>query len=135
MIYEKRGLIKNIGDKKWANKFYKKEADSTEERHSINFISLKSEMDDSGDIIIESDLEEGRIMILRSGSGGDSEYGITVEIATMQEDTEEEYDDGEGEYNIISSFGSGLNEIKNAVQCFLDEGGSLNCFAEYKLEK
>ena len=60
-----------------------------------------------------------------------------MQEATEEEydDDEEEYDDGEEEYNIISSFGSGLNEIKDAVQCFLDEGGSLNSFAEYKLEK
>ena len=72
-------------------------------------------------------------MILRSGSGGDSDYGITVEIATMQEDTEEEYDDdeeeyddGEEEYNIISSFDSGLDGIKSSVYCFLENGGSIN---------
>ena len=47
---------------------------------------------------------------------------------------EEEYD--EEEYVIIGTYRSSLNEIKDAVQCFLDEGrGSLDCFAEYKLEK
>ena len=76
-----------------------------------------------------------------SGRGGvESEYTITVERATREiegegEEDEEEEEYGEEEYDIIGSHGSSLNEIKDAVQCFLDEGGSLNSFAEYKLEK
>ena len=79
---------------------------------------------------------------MRTGAGVESEYTITVERATREkegegeEDEEEEEEEyGEEEYDIIGSHGSSLNEIKDAVQCFLDEGGSLNCFAEYKLEK
>ena len=69
-----------------------------------------------------------------SGIGGvESEYTITVERATREKEGEGEEE--EEEYDIIGSHGSSLNEIKDAVQCFLDEGGSLNRFAEYKLEK
>ena len=68
-----------------------------------------------------------------SGRGGvESEYTITVERATSEkegegeEEEEEEEEYGEEEYDIIGSHVSSLNEIKDAVQCFLDEGGSLN---------
>ena len=87
-----------------------------------------------------SDWPYERLLLMRTGAGVESEYTITVERATREkegegEEDEEEEEYGEEEYDIIGSHGSSLNEIKDAVQCFLDEGGSLNRFAEYKLEK
>ena len=109
----------------------------------IDLISLKSAMDDDGDIIFEDDdFEEPyeRLLLMRTGAGVESEYLISVERATREKEGEGEEDEdedeeeyGEEEYDIIGSHGSSLNEIKDAVQCFLDECGSLNSFAEYKL--
>ena len=129
-------LIKNIGDKEWAKKLYIKEKNSTEEMIPIDLISLKSAMDDDGDIIFEDDdFEEPyeRLLLMRTGAGVESEYLITVERATREKEGEGEEDEDEEEYVIIGTYRSSLNEIKDAVQCFLDEGGSLNSFAEYKL--
>ena len=94
----------------------------------IDLISLKSAMDDDGDIIFEDDdFEEPyeRLLLMRTGAGVESEYTITVERATREkegegEEDEEEEEYGEEEYDIIGSHGSSLNEIKDTVQCFLD---------------
>jgi hypothetical protein len=44
----------------------------------------------------------------------------------------EKHIDGEDNYNVISEFGSDLNEVENAVNCYIDNGGSIEDFDSYK---
>ena len=132
-------LIKNLGDKKWAKKLYEKENNSTEEMIPIDFISLKSDMDRDENIIFENSLDEDsseRILLTLSSRGSEgSDYILTVEIGTTQQDEEDEEDEVEEEYSDIGSFGCSLNEIKDALKCYLNNGGTLDCFSAYELEK
>ena len=94
---------------------------------NINYQKLKSEMNSDGDFIIDqiisSDGEEPfeEILILRSGDESDEYYRVTVEKHT----------NGEDDYTVINEFGSELEDIQDAVKCFLDNGGNIETFSFY----
>jgi len=94
---------------------------------NINYQKLKSEMNSDGDFIIDqiisSDGEEPfeEILILRSGDESDEYYRVTVEKHT----------NGEDDYAVINEFGSELEDIQDAVKCFLDNGGNIETFSFY----
>ena len=50
-------------------------------------------------------------------------------------DEEDGEDEAEEEFSDIGSFGCSLNEIKDALKCCLNNGGTLDCFSAYELEK
>jgi hypothetical protein len=93
----------------------------------INYQKLKSEMDSDGDFIIDqiisADDEEPfeEILLLRSGDESDEYYRVTVEKHT----------NGEDDYTVINEFGSELEDIQDAVKCFLDNGGNIETFSFY----
>ena len=92
---------------------------------NINYQKLKSEMDSDGDFIIDqiisADDEEPfeEILLLRSGDESDEYYRVTVEKHT----------NGEDDYAVINEFGSELEDIQDAVKCFLDNGGNIETFS------
>ena len=93
----------------------------------INYQKLKSEMDSDGDFIIDqiisADGEEPyeEILLLRTGDESDEYYRVTVEKHT----------NGEDDYTVINEFGSELEDIQDAVKCFLDNGGNIETFSFY----
>ena len=93
----------------------------------INYQKLKSEMDSDGDFIIDqiisADDDEPfeEILLLRSGDESDEYYRVTVEKHT----------NGEDDYTVINEFGSELEDIQDAVKCFLDNGGNIETFSFY----
>jgi len=94
---------------------------------NINYQKLKSEMDSDGDFIVDqiisADDEEPfeEILILRNGDESDEYYRVTVEKHT----------NGEDDYTVINEFGSELEDIQDAVKCFLDNGGNIETFSFY----
>ena len=94
---------------------------------NINYQKLKSEMDSDGDFIVDqiisADDEEPfeEILLLRSGDESDEYYRVTVEKHT----------NGEDDYTVINEFGSELEDIQDAVKCFLDNGGNIETFSFY----
>ena len=94
---------------------------------NINYQKLKSEMDSDGDFIVDqiisADDDEPfeEILLLRSGDESDEYYRVTVEKHT----------NGEDDYTVINEFGSELEDIQDAVKCFLDNGGNIETFSFY----
>ena len=97
----------------------------------INFEKLKSEMDDDGDFIIDEiisadDLEPyEEILLIRTGDEWDEDYRISVE----------KHFDGEDNYDVIEEFGSDLPEIENAVNCYINNGGCIETFTSWFIDK
>ena len=93
----------------------------------INFEKLKSEMDDDGDFIIDETISADdiepyeEILLIRAGDEWDKDYRISVE----------KHLDGEDNYDVIEEFGSDLQEIENAVNCYIDNGGSKETFSSW----
>ena len=94
----------------------------------VNFKKLKKAMDADGDFLIDRIISPDdqdpfeEIVMIRTGVDGESDYRISVE----------KHIDGEDNYNVISEFGSDLNEVENAVNCYIDNGGSIEDFDSYK---
>ena len=72
-----------------------------------------SEDDDSDSI------EE--ILIIRTGGGWEEEYRISVETHFV----------GEDDYDVVAEFGSDIEEIENAVNCYIENGGSIEAFKSF----
>ena len=93
----------------------------------INFEKLKSVMDDDGDFIIDeiisaNDVEPyEEILIIRTGDEFDEDYRISVEKHIEDED----------DYDVIEEFGSDIKEIEYAVDCYIENGGSIETFKSF----
>jgi len=75
-------------------------------------------MDEDGDFL-HWDNDE-KVSITRMGSGNETDYRVSVE-SNQDEDT--------SEYDIYGEFGSSIDEIESAVECFLENGGDIMSFA------
>ena len=98
----------------------------------INFEKLKSAMDDDGDFIIDETISEDddsdsieEILLIRTGGGWEEEYRISVETHFV----------GEDDYDVVAEFGSDIEEIENAVNCYIDNGGSIETFKSWVIDK
>ena len=94
----------------------------------INFEKLKSAMDDDGDFIIDETISEDEdsdsieeILLIRTGGGWEEEYRISVETHFV----------GEDDYDVVAEFGSDIEEIENAVNCYIENGGSIEAFESF----
>ena len=94
----------------------------------VDFKKLKTAMDADGDFTIDRIISPDdqdpyeEILMIRTGAGGDSDYRISIE----------KHIEGEDDYNVVSEFGSDLNDVENAVKCYLENGGSDEDFDSYK---
>ena len=83
----------------------------------INYKKLKKDMDEDGDFL-HWDTDE-KVSITRTGSGNETDYWVHVE-SDQDEDT--------SEYDVYGEFGSSIDEIESAVECFLENGGDIMSF-------
>ena len=84
---------------------------------NINFKKIKEDMDQDGDFL-HWDTDE-KVSITRSGFENQTEYRVFVES---------DQDDDTGEYDVYGEFGSSIDEIEEAIECFLDNGGDIMSF-------
>lgn len=85
----------------------------------LNFKKLKKDLDNDGDFTLDYD---DKIYLIRTGSSGDTDYRISIESSQ----------DENSEYKVFGEFGSEVNDVKDAVECFVENGGSINVFSKYK---
>ena len=83
----------------------------------INYKKLKKTMDNEADFI-HWDSDE-KVSITHSGNGNNTDYRVFVE-SNQDEDT--------SEYDVYGEFGSSIDEIESAVECFLENGGDIMSF-------
>ena len=84
---------------------------------NINFEKLKKDMDNDADFL-HWDSDE-KVSITHGGNGNNTDYRVFIE-SDQHEET--------GEYDVYGEYGSSINEIKSAVECFLYNGGDIESF-------
>ncbi len=83
-------------------------------------IKAKDLLDNDPDAIIETDIEEGRLLICRTGVDED-DYRVSLE---KQIETEDEDGNLDEECEEITETGSSLEEIEEIIGLYLEEGGT-----------
>ena len=80
---------------------------------------VKTAFDEDPDLIIETDIENGRLIICRTGVD-DDEYRLSLE---KQIEVEDEDGNEDEECEQLLEDGSDLRCVESIVQAYLDEGG------------
>ena len=80
---------------------------------------VKAAFDEDPDLIIETDIENGRLIICRTGVD-DDEYRLSLE---KQIEVEDEDGNEDEECEQLLEDGSDLSCVESIVQAYLDEGG------------
>ena len=83
-------------------------------------IKAKDLLDNDPDAIFETDIEEGRLLICRTGIDND-DYRVSLE---KQIEYEDENGNAEEECEQITEDGSDLDSITGIVGYYLEEGGT-----------
>ena len=83
-------------------------------------IKAKNLLDNDPDAIFETDIEEGRLLICRTGIDKD-DYRVSFEKQIEIEDEDGNFDE---ECEEISESGSSLEEIEEIIEYYLEEGGT-----------
>ena len=83
-------------------------------------IKAKNLLDNDPDAIFETDIEEGRLLICRTGVDKD-DYRVSLEKQIEYEDEDGNPDE---ECEQITESGSELDDIRGIVRDYLEEGGT-----------
>ena len=125
-------IYENLGDKKWAKLLEKKAKELEDDDEpagkilggidmKINFKKLKKDMDEDKDFLHWDTDEKVSITCIKFPNNTDwkTNYRVSVE-SNQDEDT--------SEYDVYGEFGSSIDEIESAVECFLENGGDIISF-------
>ena len=83
-------------------------------------ITPKDLLDNDPDAIFETEIEEGRLLICRTGIDKE-DYRVSLEKQIEIEDEDGNFDE---ECEEISESGSSLEEIGEIIEYYLEEGGT-----------
>ena len=75
-----------------------------------------------------------RISLFIDNGSLDYEYAIGTGSGSSSSNSGDNYSlsfDGEDDYTVITELGSELEDIQDAIKCFLDNGGNIETFSFY----
>ena len=138
MIFILRKIVffKNHPNRKSLNNRCQDQVNETDKTSSLGLKNLPNTIDElsilvkqafdlDGDIVIENEIEEGtRILISRTGAGGEDDYLVELESATYDEDGEYE------EYESIENGGPSLESFKYLLERYISNGGTIESIKE-----
>ena len=107
----------DVGALKYADDSFRKKINIS----FINFKKLKKDMDEDEDFLHWDTDEKVSITCIKFPNNTDwkTNYRVSVE-SNQDEDT--------SEYDVYGEFGSSIDEIESAVECFFENGGDIMSF-------